>query len=99
MRAEYIRQLEEEKQVMESYVTGDQINIENLPVIQYHVRIMLLKWIGKASAAPGKVAKTEDGRVFRLIHPPGGRRCVLHSEDGDLEMPAYVLKFENAVNT
>jgi len=97
MRAEYLRQLEKEKQVMESYVTGDQIEIENLPVIRQHVRATLLKWIGKASAAPGNVAKTEDGRVFRLVLPPDGKRCTLRSEDGNLEMPAYVLKFENTL--
>jgi uncharacterized protein (TIGR02677 family) len=94
MRAEYIRRLEEEKRIMESYVAGNKIDIESLPIIRQHVRITLLKWIGKASSVPGKAAKTEDGRVFRLILPPDGKRCTLRSEDGDLEMPAYVLKFE-----
>lgn len=97
MRAEYLRRLEEEKLVMESYITGDQIVIENLPVIRQHVRVALLKWIGKASTMPGKAVKTEDGRVFRLLLPPDGRRCTLRCEDGDLEMPAYILKFEKAL--
>jgi uncharacterized protein (TIGR02677 family) len=94
MREEYIRRMEEEKQIMESYVAEDKIDIEKLPVIPKHVRVTLLKWIGKASAAPGKIAKTEDGRIFKLVLPHGGKRCTLHSEDGDLEMPAYILKFE-----
>lgn len=97
MRAEYIRQLEEEKQIMDSYIVNGQIVIKDLPLIEQHVRLTLLKWIGKASAAAGKTAKTEDGRLYRLVLPPKGERCTLKSEDGDLEMPAYVLKFENLI--
>ena len=97
IRAEYIRQLEEEKQIMDSYIENGQIVIKDLPVIEQHVRLTLLKWIGKASAATGKAAKTEDGRLFRLVLPSKGERCILRSEDGNLEMPAYVLMFESTL--
>lgn len=97
-RTEYIRRLEEERQTMESYIVGDTIDIESLPVVRHHVRITLLKWIAKAGAAPGKTAKTEDGRAFRLILPEKGKRCMLRCEDGDLDMPAYILKFDDMKN-
>ncbi|MCX7843087.1 MAG: TIGR02677 family protein [Clostridia bacterium] len=94
MRAEYIKRLEEEKQVIESYINAGEIDMESLPLIPQHVRVTLLKWIGKAVSTSGKTAKTEDGRVFRLIIPQNGRRFTLRSEDGCLEMPAYKLRFE-----
>lgn len=94
MRREYIKKIEEEKQVMDSYIAGDEIILEKLPVIQRHVRTMLLKWIGKASSAPSGTAKTEDGRVFELIFPEDGRNFTLRCEDGDLRMPCYRLRFK-----
>lgn len=93
MKAEYIRRLEEEKQVLEGYTKDNIIDLKTLPIIDKHVRINLLKWISKAIASPGKTAKTEDGRVFKLIVPDNGTRTVLRCYDGDLDMPAYVLKF------
>lgn len=39
----------------------------------------------------GKIGRTEYGQEFRLVRKPG--TCVLHFEDGDLTMPAYVLEF------
>lgn len=94
MKQEYIRRLEDEKQVMQSYIINNEINMENLPTITRHVRVTLLKWISKASAAPGKVSKTEDGRIIKLLYPKDGRKFLLKSDDGNLLMPSYILKFE-----
>ena len=35
--------------------------------------------------------RTEYGQEYRLIRRKGS--CVLHCEDGDLTMPAYVMEF------
>lgn len=96
LKEEYLNRLEKEKQIMTNYIEGDQIEIENLPVVRQYIRNTLLKWIGKASSAPNKTGKTEDGRVFELFVPLRGKRCLLKSDDGDLEMPAYILKFEKS---
>ena len=79
--------------MLEGYTKDNIIDLKTLPIIDKHVRINLLKWISKAIASPGKTAKTEDGRVFKLIVPDNGTRTVLRCYDGDLDMPAYVLKF------
>ena len=94
MRIQYIKRLEKEKQVIESYIKNGEIDMEGLPEIPQHVRVTLLKWIGKAAASHSKTAKTEDGRIFRLVLPHKDRRFTLQSEDGRLEMPSYILKFE-----
>ena len=94
LRQEYIKKLEAERRIVESYIRDHAIDLSRLPLIPPHVRITLLKWIGKASASPDHRAKTEDGRMISLIPPKDGQRCILRCEDGQLEMPAYILRFE-----
>jgi len=95
MKAEYIRQMEEEKLVLDSYTRDSNIDLKSLPIIKKHVRVTLLKWIAKAIASPNKTAKTEDGRVFKLLVPDNEARIMLRCDDGNLDMPAYVLQFHN----
>jgi uncharacterized protein (TIGR02677 family) len=90
---QYIRIKEQEKEVMDRYIEQDYIDFSSLPKVQSHVRLTLLKWVGKASTSPSGTAKTEDGRVFQLLIPDHNKRCMLESEDGNLEMPAYIIKF------
>jgi uncharacterized protein (TIGR02677 family) len=94
LRQAYIKNLEQEKAIMDGYISNHAIAIAELPVIPSHVRITLLKWIEKAFTSPDRRAKTEDGRVIALMLPSDGKRCTLMCEDGQLEMPAYILRFE-----
>lgn len=91
---EYMLNLEQEKAVMQSYMKENVLDISALPIIESHVRATLLKWISKACTAPDSRAKTDDGRVFTLIFPGDNRRCLLRCEDGELNMPAFVLSFQ-----
>ncbi len=93
----YISERKQEKEVMDSYINNDIIELSKLPVIPSHVRITLLKWIGKATSAPDNTGKTEDGKEFKLIKPIYGKRCTLKCEDGNLQMPAYKIKFKNLI--
>lgn len=79
---------------MASYVLDGCIDFEKLPVIEGHVRSTLLKWLGKGIANSDKKGKTEDGRLFQ-VEIPGDqrRRCLLRCDDGNLDMPAYVIRF------
>ena len=94
LRQEYIKKLEDEKRILKGYIQDHTIDLSRLPVIPSYVRTALLKWIGKALASPDRKAKTEDGRMISLISPGDGQRCILRCEDGELEMPAYLLRFE-----
>lgn len=96
LREKYIKTLEQEDLILESHMDGNIINVAELPVIEPHVRVALLGWIARGCASPDRTAKTQKGRTFRLVYPEDGKRCVLKSMDGNLEMPAYTLVFENA---
>lgn len=95
LKAEFIRRMEVERQVLDSYTKDSVIDLKKLPVIEKHVRITLLKWIAKAVGSPDRTAKTEDGRVFKLLVPDDNARIILKCDDGDLNMPAYILHFKD----
>lgn len=92
---EYMKQREQERQEFEQYIQENKIEIEKLPEIKPNIRKMLLKLIGRANQSEIKETKTEDGRIVKLIYPPNQERCVLHCEDGNLEMPAFILEIED----
>lgn len=93
---EYLEKIRREQAVMQSYIKNDQIDFAALadePELPAHVRITLLHWVSRACANASRCGKTEDGRIFRLLDPPNGERCYLRCVDGELEMPAYIIRF------
>lgn len=94
MLEQVIRKREEEKAIMDSYIEGNTIDFAKLAKIEAHVRVTLLRWLSKGNNSPNGQAKTEDGRVFRVILPDKNKYCVLDCEDGKLHMPAYIIQFE-----
>ncbi|QAA33570.1 TIGR02677 family protein [Clostridium manihotivorum] len=98
MLSRIIKQREEEKKVMDSYIMDDAIDFSKLPRIEPHVRLTLLRWLSKGINASDRRGKTEDGRVFKVESPKNKEdRCTLLSEDGAFEMPAYVIRFEREI--
>lgn len=89
----YIRERKQEQKVIDSYIQNNIIDFSELPLIPSNVRVTLLKWIGKATASHDNIAKTEDGREFKLIKPVYDQRCILKCEDGNLSMPDYKIVF------
>ena len=93
-KQEYLKQKEEERKMFEQYIKDGKIIIEELSVINSKVRKMILKLIGRANQSGVGETKTDDGRKVELIYPENNRRCVLKCDDGELEMPAFVLKID-----
>lgn len=91
---QHIQELQLEREVIAGYIRDHQIDFAALPQIPPYVRATLLRWVGKACASKDRTGKTEDGRAFRLVEPPGKARCTLRCDDGSLDMPAYKLQFE-----
>lgn len=89
----YKQQLEEEKKEIEKYINNGKIEIEKLPTVKNTFRKTLLKWISKANISVDKQITIEDGRKIKLIYEQNKGKCVLRCDDGDLEMPAFILEF------
>ncbi len=86
---------EEERKVMDQYIIENKIDFENLPTIPSHVRTTLLRWLSKGLNGTDYGSRTEDGRNYKVISPDSRhKKCILHCEDGDLEMPAFTIEFE-----
>ncbi|RJX22575.1 MAG: TIGR02677 family protein [Desulforudis sp.] len=90
--AEYLRQKEAERTLIERLMRGNRIVVGELPVVDPHVRKTLLYWIARCMGSRDWVGKTETGRSFRLAKIDD-HEVVLRSEDGNLRMPNYVLQF------
>ena len=41
--------------------------------------------------------KTEDGQIYYIENKDTEERCVVKAADGDLEMPAYIIRFEEKI--
>src|SRR5699024_774216 len=68
------------------------VHLDQLPVIEPHVRKILLSWIGRAMMRKDKTIQTEHGRVVK-VHLIRDERMVLQAEDGSLEMPKVIFEF------
>ncbi|MEY8354102.1 TIGR02677 family protein [Lachnospiraceae bacterium 54-53] len=94
-RREAMEQLKQEKEMMDGFLEGGEIDFARLPVLKKNARAILLRWLAK-SLEGGGMSKTEDGRVCCVENPDTKEHCVVECEDGAFEMPAFVLKFEEA---
>jgi len=89
----YLAEKAQEQQLMEELIKGDRLEIKNLSEVTPFIRKTILSWIAKSMAHPERKGKTENGRVYRL-EKISDQRIILKAEDGELEMPDYVLIFE-----
>ena len=92
-KAEHLAQLEEERRLMKGFIRGNRLDLgdlqETLPAV---VCETLLRWISLAYTTSSRSGITEYGQSFTLTDT--GRRCVLKTENGQLELPEYVFNFE-----
>lgn len=92
-RKETIQRLQEERELLQSYIKGQCLEFAALPVIEPQVRDVFLFWLSKALENREHRAKTEDGLEYYVEEREKGRRCMLRCTDGTFQMPAYTLVF------
>ncbi|MDC3414690.1 TIGR02677 family protein [Terrihalobacillus insolitus] len=91
MMQKHLEEKRREKKLIEQYIVENEIKVEQLPVIEAHVRKLLLSWIGKAMARKDRTIKTELGRKVKVELEKD--RVILHAEDGVLDMPKATFQF------
>ncbi|HLS60116.1 MAG TPA: TIGR02677 family protein [Virgibacillus sp.] len=87
-----------EQETLEKYLKGNEIRLDQLPVVESHVRKMLLSWLGKAMVRKDRTFKTEHGRLVKVILSKD-ERVILRALDGDMEMPAVTFQFMGGEST
>jgi len=94
MREKILKERHEEISLLMTYLTSGKVEFELLDQVPEKVRRTLMKWLVKGIQEKGDQVVTEHGHHYRLMNPNEKRRCKVKCEDGVLEMPAYVLVFE-----
>ena len=93
-REGYMRRLEQQKEIVLRYIRNNRVVFSEIDeIISEETRTIFLQWITQANMSSQKMGRTEYGQEYKLIRKKGN--CVLHCEDGDLTMPAYILEFRN----
>jgi uncharacterized protein (TIGR02677 family) len=96
-KKEAMEKLQQEKSMMSSFLKNGEIDFSKLPVLKPHARNLLLRWLAKALEGSG-TGKTDEGREYHVENPDTRDRCVIQCEDGDFDMPAFVLRFDEEVS-
>lgn len=91
-RERYLRLVSQQKEIVLRYIKDRKIVFEEITdTVSESTRNIFLQWIAQANMNSEHKGRTEYGQEYRLIRGEGN--CVLHCEDGDLTMPAYVMEF------
>lgn len=93
-RLELIERQQEEMTKLRALEKNGQIDFGELPVIEPHIREILLKWMSNALEDVNMEGRTEEGRQYHLDAGNSNEKCVLHCEDGNMTMPHFKIVFE-----
>lgn len=97
MRERILQEREEERKILAGYLKSGIVSFAELEGLTEPIRRTLLRWLTKGIQEKGHMTTTEHGQKFRLVNPGEEKRCNLVCEDGTIEMPAYVLAFEEQI--
>lgn len=89
-----IKKQKEDMRKLRELESDGKIDFSTLPVLEPHVREILLKWISDAMENPAGAARTEEGRYYTLDMSRKEERCVVHCEDGSFTMPKLAIVFQ-----
>lgn len=89
-----LQQRKEQDELINKYIVDGEIKFENLGFINQYVRTTLLSWLSDALISDNYTSKNENGKIIRIANPKEDTKCIINCEDGDFEMPAFVLKIE-----
>lgn len=94
VRQQTLEKAERDRNMLQGYIKGQELDFANLPIIEPEVRDTFLIWLSKALENKSRVAKTDDGKRYRVAGGDTGERCVVKCTDGTFEMPSYRIIFE-----
>jgi uncharacterized protein (TIGR02677 family) len=97
-RLEWLERRREEEQLMKQFLERGEVVMEALPHLSRVVFSQLLVWLGQCLASPSRSILTSEGIRIQLTVPPDNERTVVVTDDGQLEMPNYRLRFSRGID-
>ncbi len=92
-RENFLQVRQEAMAVLQGYLFRQEVLISDLGLVSAQERYYLLYWIGRCMANKSRRILTPEGIGISLQMPAARKRAVLVCEDGELDMPDYLLKF------
>jgi uncharacterized protein (TIGR02677 family) len=94
-REDFLLTQQEVQAVLQDYLARQEVSIAELGPVSARERYYLLYWIGRCMTNKSRRILTPEGIGITLQMSAGGERAVLVCDDGELEMPNYLLTFSN----
>ena len=92
-RKKYLEELQNEKKIIERYMTKGVIHLSSLTSVEPFVRKVFLSWIAKSMATKDRVVKTDYGLIVK-VKLDKSQLITLEAEDGNLRMPNAIFEFQ-----
>lgn len=92
-RQEITRQMEEDTRKINELTKDGKISFSELPVIDAHIRKLLLSWLSKGLAEKDHLSRSDDGREYKIDVTNEEIYCVVRCNDGNFSMPSYEIIF------
>ncbi|KAA5806433.1 TIGR02677 family protein [Thermoanaerobacterium thermosaccharolyticum] len=89
---QYLEERHSEIEEISKYIIDGKIVLRELPIIKPFIRTTLLSWISKSLSQPKNIAKSEDGRTYK-VSISRNKVITLNCTDGVLEMPDVTIEF------
>lgn len=94
LTAKILEQRKVQEELLNKYIINGQINFEELGFINQYIRTTLLSWLSDALISDNFTTKNENGKIIKIVNPEEKTKCIINCEDGDFEMPAFVLEIQ-----
>lgn len=92
-RKKYLQERQNEKKIIEQYMTQGTIKLSSLTTVEQFVRKVFLSWIAKSMATEDRIVKTDYGLVVK-VKIDKEKMITLKAEDGNLTMPDATFELQ-----
>lgn len=92
-RLELEEQRHQQQKKIAALIQNGEIVFSTLPLIDAQVRKVLLGWVSRALSNKDRSSRNDQGEIFYVETEKKGN-CILHCEDGDLQMPCFKIVFK-----
>lgn len=98
-RQEWLARRREEERLLRQFLAQGEVAMSDLPHLSRAVFSQLLDWLGQCLASPSRTILTSEGIRIELDVPPGQERTIIETDDGQLELPNYRLRFSQGIGS